>query len=591
LNVTTGFSTSAADNRLDRSGSRKRLGPDRVGLVVFALLAVFLFPSVGGAGNGNGTNSPTKGQKAPTSTALPTISGTVVVGQTLSASTGSWSGGVSSYAYQWLRCDGSGNNCSSLGGAVSSSYVPVVGDVSYRLRVSVTASNKAGSSVATSNPTSAVAAAPVATAPVNTALPTISGSTVVGQTLAASTGTWSWAPASYAYQWRRCDSAGASCASISGATANSYALQSADAGSTVRVVVTATNTAGSTSATSAQSSVVATTTPPPPSGYPASFFTGPAGSNNLLPANGSYPSKGAWIGEESANGLTQTGSREQYFGRKFNIYAYYAQNRCDPYPSILADVVSSGHIPLISWYPTPAYADQIIAGAADNCIKSFGNAIAAQAARVFIRPYWEFNGGWYNFSKNSDGTRATADEEKQVWQHTVDVLRTTNALSKASMVWCPHEGYYNNGDAYNNPTPYPGDNYVDWVCSDVYNVNLSTAWCGFHAGWCTFAESFTHGYYAPKYTPRGVEMSFRGRKPFMVGETGSVEDPNTLGRKGQWMVDMGNYAKTYMPGLYALIYWDATTSGGRVYSLDSSTSSMDGFKLFANDPYFSIPNS
>ena len=29
-------------------------------------------------------------------------------------------------------------------------------------------------------------------------------------------------------------------------------------------------------------------------------------------------------------------SREQYLGRKFNIYSYYAQNRCDPYPTILA---------------------------------------------------------------------------------------------------------------------------------------------------------------------------------------------------------------------------------------------------------------
>jgi hypothetical protein len=355
------------------------------------------------------------------------------------------------------------------------------------------------------------------------------------------------------------------------------------------MVVTATNTGGSTSATSAQTTVVATTTTTT-TGYPASFFNGPAGTNILLPPHGGYPSKGAWIGEESANGLTQVQSREQYFGRRFNIYAFYAQNRCDPYPSILANAVSTGHIPLISWFPTPAYADQIIRGDADNCIKSFGNAIASQSAKVFIRPYHEFNGGWMTFSKNSDGTRATANQQRQMWQHTVDVLRTTNALSKASLVWCPHEGYYNNGDAYNNPTPYPGDNYVDWVCSDVYNHNLSTAWCGpYHAGWCTFAEGFTHGNYAPKYTPRGVEYDFRGTKPFMVGETGSVEDPNTPGRKGQWMVDMGNYAKTYMPGLYALVYFDATYSTGN-WTLDSSTSSLDGFKSFANDPYFNIPN-
>ena len=456
--MTTGSTTSLPHDRDDRPGRNKWLGPDRAGLVLFALLLVFLFPGVGGAGQ-------TKGQKPPTSTALPTISGSAVVGQKLTASTGSWSGGVSSYAYQWLSCDGSGNNCSSLAGAVSSSYTPVSGDLGNTLRVSVTASNKGGSSVATSNPTAAVAAppappantalpaisgsavagqtltastgswssaptsyayqwrrcdsagascanlsgatassyavangdvgftlrvavtatnaggsttaasnqtalvaaAPVATPPANTALPTISGNAVVGQTLTASTGTWSWAPTTYAYQWRRCDSAGANCAALSGATAASYVLLSADAGSTLRVVVTATNTGGSTSATSAQTGVVASS--PTTSGYPASFYTGPAGTNNILPPNGSYPAKGAWIGEASGGGLTQTSSRELYFGRKFNIVSLYAQNRCDPWPASLAADVAAGYIPMVSWFPTPAYADQIIAGQADRCIR------------------------------------------------------------------------------------------------------------------------------------------------------------------------------------------------------------------------------
>jgi hypothetical protein len=572
---------------------RRRIGRHPSALVVLGLTVLFLFPG-GAAGNGNGNgaqngNGPAK--MAPTSSALPTISGLPIVGQTLTAGTGTWSGPANSYAYQWLRCDSSGNNCSVLVGITTSTYIAVTANVGYTLRVSVTASNKYGSSVATSLATPAVTAAP--SAPTNTTAPTITGTTTVGQTLSASKGTWSGSPTSYAYQWKRCDSSGANCSTISGATSGSYALQSADAGSTLRATVTATNSGGSSSATSTQTTVVSagtttTTTTPTGSGYPASFNSGPAGSNILLPPNNGYPSKGAWIGEESGNGLTQVQSRELSLGRKFNIYAYYAQNRCDPYPSILGDVVASGHIPLISWFPTPAYADQIIGGAADSCIKAFGNAIASQPARVFIRPYWEFNGGWFNYSKNSDGTRATADQEKQMWQHTVDVLRTTNALSKASMVWCPHEGYYNNGDAWNNPTPYPGDTYVDWVCSDIYNHNASNAWCGFHAGWCTFAESFTHGYVAPNYTPHGLEHDFRGRKPFMVGETGSVEDSSTPGRKGQWMKDMGNYAKTYMPGLYAMNYFDMSSGG---WNLDTSTSSMDGFKSFANDPYFNIPNS
>ena len=49
--------------------------------------------------------------------------------------------------------------------------------------------------------------------------PAITGTPSDGQTLTATTGTWTGtAPIAYAYQWQRCDAAGASCADIAGAT-------------------------------------------------------------------------------------------------------------------------------------------------------------------------------------------------------------------------------------------------------------------------------------------------------------------------------------------------------------------------------------
>ncbi len=90
--------------------------------------------------------------------------------------------------------------------------------------------------------TATIAGAP---AVVSGQAPQISGVTTVGDTLTASTGTWTGGPApTYRYQWLANGSA------ISGATNSSYTLTSAEAGKTITVAVTATNTYGSATADS-----------------------------------------------------------------------------------------------------------------------------------------------------------------------------------------------------------------------------------------------------------------------------------------------------------------------------------------------------
>ena len=67
----------------------------------------------------------------------PTISGTPIVGQVLTASPGTWTGSPS-FSYQWLRCSASGQNCNPITGATSQTYTPVSGDVGFTLMVTVT---------------------------------------------------------------------------------------------------------------------------------------------------------------------------------------------------------------------------------------------------------------------------------------------------------------------------------------------------------------------------------------------------------------------------------------------------------------------
>jgi hypothetical protein len=204
----------------------------------------------------------------PVNTVKPTISGAPQVGQTLTATTGTWSGSPTiTYAYQWQRCDSAGANCAPVG--TGANTYPVTGaDTGSTIRVIVTATNGVGSSSATSNQTTVVSG--TSTAPVNSSPPTISGTAQVGQTLSAGPGSWTGTqPMTFAYQWQRCDSAGNLCAAIAGATTASYTVASGaapngDEGSTLRVVVTATNGGGTSApASSSATSVVSASATPP----------------------------------------------------------------------------------------------------------------------------------------------------------------------------------------------------------------------------------------------------------------------------------------------------------------------------------------
>jgi hypothetical protein len=87
----------------------------------------------------------------PRNTARPTISGTTQVGETLTVSNGTWTGGVRSYAYQWQRCNESGASCVAVSGATGRTYGVRAADQGSTMRVEVTATNLAGSAAVTTD--------------------------------------------------------------------------------------------------------------------------------------------------------------------------------------------------------------------------------------------------------------------------------------------------------------------------------------------------------------------------------------------------------------------------------------------------------
>lgn len=105
--------------------------------------------------------------------------------------------------------------------------------------------------------------------PENLASPSVSAGTPrEGRAISTTNGSWDNHPTSYSYQWERCDTSGANCQAIDGASANSYTPTDSDVGHTLVIQVTATNQNGSTSSKSSATGVVisASQSAPLPSG-------------------------------------------------------------------------------------------------------------------------------------------------------------------------------------------------------------------------------------------------------------------------------------------------------------------------------------
>ena len=239
-----------------------------------------------GSAPGTSAQTPLIGSAAPHNVTPPTIGGTPIIGATLTADEGTWTGSNPVFTYQWKACDTSGNNCLDISGATADVYVPGTGDVGKTLRVQVTATNADGTASATSNPTPLVSS----NVPTNIALPAITETTLGTSTsYEATAGTWSGAATIiFKYQWRRCDSNGGNCKDVAAAISSRYTPTAADIGARLRVAVTASNSFGQATAVSEPSELIA-------GNAPVNSFR-PSISGNERAGSSLSASPGSWTG-------------------------------------------------------------------------------------------------------------------------------------------------------------------------------------------------------------------------------------------------------------------------------------------------------
>jgi RHS repeat-associated protein len=263
-----------------------------------------------GAGSVAATSAATAvvGVGPPVNVTPAAISGVVEEGRDLSVTRGTWSGTTpSAYAYQWWRCTPSG--CGAIAGATGTLYTLVAADVGRTVTAKVTVSSAGGTQDSTAAQTTVVAKGK----PFERGRPVLSGTARDGQTLTAAVGAWTGsAPIGYAWQWMRCSSSGAGCASIAGATSAPYVVRAADIAHSVRAQLTATNAAGTaTSTTDATAAIVGT-----------------------APHNESTPTIGGADGEQLTAGRgTWTGTEPLQYS--------YQWRRCDAAGAQCADIAGA----------------------------------------------------------------------------------------------------------------------------------------------------------------------------------------------------------------------------------------------------------
>lgn len=117
--------------------------------------------ATGGASGAGGT-----GGGAPMNTALPAVSGSAKVFDTLNSTNGSWlpTTGLT-FTRAWLRCDAAGANCAVIPGATASTYLLEREDFGATLRVRV-AADDGSTQVSADSPQTAVVGAPTCPSPI-----------------------------------------------------------------------------------------------------------------------------------------------------------------------------------------------------------------------------------------------------------------------------------------------------------------------------------------------------------------------------------------------------------------------------------------
>jgi beta-mannanase len=278
-----------------------------------------------------------------------------------------------------------------------------------------------------------------------------------------------------------------------------------------------------------------------------------------------------------------------------NTYLQWSQNSSlvpNAFPGAsIQTLLNNGYRPIITWEPmflslAPLDPQQpnltkIINGDYNTYIDNFADVMKNYTDTVIIRFMHEFEGDWYPWCVSQNG----GDPSKfaLAFQKVVDRFKNKGA-TKVKWMWCGNSDYAPY-QSYNwMVNAYPGNNYVDYVATDIYNGHfpLNLPW------WRSFRWQATEScYYLRKYFPN---------KPLIICELGcreriSGDDPTSESKAG-WFERMDKELQSNFRKVRGLIFFNANTGPSQNWYLNSSTSAVESVRdnIWYDNYYFNIPS-
>jgi hypothetical protein len=278
------------------------------------------------------------------------------------------------------------------------------------------------------------------------------------------------------------------------------------------------------------------------------------------------PAEGAWLGawvkpswHSAAGRATALDEFNRAAGGKLAM-AHMFHQWAEPFPGQTEQAFQNmGKLQMISWQGTDTRSTT--SGVYDSLIRQRAEDVKKFGVPLLLRYRWEMD------RPNLAATIHSPEDYVAAWKH-VRAIFTEVGVTNAAWVWCPHaDGFAEDeraAEAY-----YPGDDQVDWLCTDVYPS----------PEWNSFSNRMDHFMAFAQKHPR----------PVVVGEFGLTQEGRP-GQRAAWLAEVGPYIKKH-PQIKAALYFAAKQTQKPLYdsTFGADPGSAAEFRKLASDPYFLPP--